>query len=137
MLPNFTIGLNETQLGIVAPFWFVDTMHNTIGSRHTEVSLTQGRLYTTDEALKIGLVDELANSKEEALQKAERFLASFGRIAPQARTLSKMAVRGRAVDKLAKNREADVKTFLQFVNNDKVQMGLEMYLEALKKKAKA
>lgn len=33
MLPNFTIGLNETKLGIVAPTWFQASMRNTISLR--------------------------------------------------------------------------------------------------------
>jgi 3,2-trans-enoyl-CoA isomerase len=28
MLPNFTIGLNETKLGIVAPSWFMARFNN-------------------------------------------------------------------------------------------------------------
>ncbi|MEQ2185191.1 dodecenoyl-CoA isomerase [Goodea atripinnis] len=57
--PRYTIGLNETQLGIVAPFWFKETMVNTVGHRNTEVALQLGLLYKPAEALKIGLVDQL------------------------------------------------------------------------------
>lgn len=32
----FLMGLNETQLGIVAPFWFVDVFKATVGHRHAE-----------------------------------------------------------------------------------------------------
>lgn len=53
MAQNFTIGLNETKLGIVAPTWFMATMENTIGRRQTEVALTTGRMFTTDEASKV------------------------------------------------------------------------------------
>lgn len=135
MLNNFTIGLNETQLGITAPTWFVDTMRNTIGDRQTELSLTQGRLYQTEEALKIGLIDEIATTKEEGIQKAEQFLSTFARISPQARTASKLSIRGPILEKLIKNREADCTFFKTFVGNDKVQKGLEIYLESLKKKS--
>ena len=57
--PKFTIGLNETLLGIVAPFWFKDTMLNTVGQRHTELALQLGTLFTADQALSIGLVDKV------------------------------------------------------------------------------
>lgn len=83
---RYTIGLNETQLGIVAPFWsesismesvavftrwplhitglicvcrFKDTMVNTVGYRTTELALQLGQLYSSAEALQIGLVDKL------------------------------------------------------------------------------
>ena len=45
--------------GIVAPFWFQETMSNTVGHRETERALQLGKLYSGEEALKIGLVDEL------------------------------------------------------------------------------
>ena len=48
--PKFTIGLNETQLGIVAPYWFKDTMVNTIGTRQTELALMMGTLFTSEQA---------------------------------------------------------------------------------------
>ena len=59
--PKFTIGLNETLLGIVAPFWFKDTMLNTVGQRQTELALQLGTLFTADQALGIGLVDKVRN----------------------------------------------------------------------------
>ena len=57
--PKFTIGLNETLLGIVAPFWFKDTMLNTVGQRQTELALQLGTLFTAEQALSIGLVDKV------------------------------------------------------------------------------
>ncbi|XP_019878627.2 enoyl-CoA delta isomerase 1, mitochondrial-like [Aethina tumida] len=134
MLPKFTIGLNETQLGIVAPTWFAATMKNTIGTRQTELALTQGRLFSTDEALQIGMVDEVAQTKEEGLSKAEQFLNKFARISPMARFASKQVVRGKDIQNLAKNREQDLNAFIDVVTLDKVQQGLQMYIESLKKK---
>ena len=46
-----TIGLNETKLGIVAPFWFADTMAYVVGSRQTDLLLQTGALLTTEQAL--------------------------------------------------------------------------------------
>ncbi|XP_074866404.1 enoyl-CoA delta isomerase 1, mitochondrial isoform X2 [Carettochelys insculpta] len=66
--PKYGIGLNETQLGIVAPFWFKDTMVNTIGNRATERSLQLGLSYSPAEAHRIGLVDQLV--PEEKMQSA-------------------------------------------------------------------
>lgn len=53
MLPKFTIGLNETQLGIVAPSWFQASMKNILPPRVTEMALTLGTMFTTEEALKV------------------------------------------------------------------------------------
>lgn len=53
MCPNFTIGLNETRLGIVAPQFFVDSLQNTVSNRVAEKALTLGTLFKTDEALQV------------------------------------------------------------------------------------
>lgn len=93
MLNNFTIGLNETKLGIVAPFWFISTMKNTISAREAEIALTTGRLFKTEEALKIGLIDDTANDKAEAVQKCEHFFKHFAKIPPLARAFTKASLR--------------------------------------------
>lgn len=134
MLNNFTIGLNETQLGIVAPSWFAATMLNTIGTRQTELALTTGRLFKTEEALKVGLIDEIASDKNDGIVKAEAFIKKFARIPPIARTLSKRAVRGKDIKALEDNREKDLNVFLTLIKDPKVQKGLGLYLASLKQK---
>lgn len=135
MLPNFSIGLNETQLGIVAPTWFQATMRNTLSRREAELALTLGTLFSTEEALKVGLIDEVAASKEEGIAKAVSFLDRFKKISPQARSMTKQALRSKDIMELEDNRLQDVDLFVFAVTQPKVQKGLEVYLEALKKKA--
>ncbi|XP_063920450.1 enoyl-CoA delta isomerase 1, mitochondrial-like isoform X2 [Zophobas morio] len=94
MLNKFTIGLNETQVGLTPPTWLIDAMKNTIGGKQTEFALTAGTLFETEEALKIGLVDEVAQSKHDAIEKAEKFLNKFKRIPPHARSITKAKLRG-------------------------------------------
>ena len=50
---QFSIGLNETALGIVAPNWFMDTYSHTISVRQAELALTSARMFSVDEALKV------------------------------------------------------------------------------------
>lgn len=133
--PKFTIGLNETKLGIVAPGWFQDSMKNTISGRDAELALTMGTMFSTDEALNIGLIDETATDKADAIAKAESFLAKTAKIPATARRLTKMTLRQKVIDRLANNRETDLEIFLTFVNQKAVQKGIEMYLESLKQKA--
>lgn len=58
---KFTIGLNETALGIVAPTWFMDTMCHTIPIRQAEYALTTARMFSVDEALKVRSIFLLIN----------------------------------------------------------------------------
>lgn len=135
MCQNYTIGLNETKLGIVAPKWFMASMRNTISRRDAELALTLGTLFTTDEALKVGLIDEIATSKEDAIAKATAFLDKFKKISPQARSMTKQALRSKDIMELEDNRAQDIDLFVYAVTQPKVQKGLEMYLEALKAKS--
>ncbi|XP_017780308.1 PREDICTED: enoyl-CoA delta isomerase 1, mitochondrial-like [Nicrophorus vespilloides] len=135
MVNNFTIGLNETQLGIVAPKWFIASMQNTMSKRDAEIALTSGRLFTTEEALKVGLVDEIASDKEDALAKAEKFFARFAKVNPLARQLTKASLRGEDLQDLLDNKETDVDLFWFSVSQPMVQKSLDKYIEALKKKS--
>lgn len=58
----------------------MDSMKNVIGHRQAELALTSGRMFTAEEALKSGLVDELAADKADALAKAENFIKTFAQI---------------------------------------------------------
>lgn len=132
--PKFTIGLNETQLGIVAPKWFQLSFRDVVKSRDAEMALTLGKMFTTDEALKIGLIDEVASDANDAIAKAEKFIGQFAKISPVARSMTKIQYRAETINWLVKNKELDLNQFLTFVNDPKVQKGLELYLESLKKK---
>ncbi|XP_038206339.1 enoyl-CoA delta isomerase 1, mitochondrial-like [Zerene cesonia] len=133
---KFTIGLNETALGIVAPTWFMGSFCNTVPSRQAEIALTTGKMFTVDEALKVGLIDDVATDKEDAINKCKGFIKKFDRIPPLARAVTKQKFRANTTQWLKDNRKADVAEFLGFLNNPKIQQSLEMYIQSLKQKAK-
>ncbi|MCX2450473.1 enoyl-CoA hydratase/isomerase family protein [Pedobacter sp. PLR] len=55
------IGLNEVPVGIIVPGSIFSLYSFWIGTAHATRSLLEGKLFTPEEALKIGLVDELIN----------------------------------------------------------------------------
>ncbi|XP_055991238.1 enoyl-CoA delta isomerase 1, mitochondrial [Sorex fumeus] len=131
--PKCVVGLNETLLGIVAPFWFKDTLVNTIGHRAAESALQLGTLFPPAEALKVGIVDQVVamdQVQSTALQVMARWLA----IPEHARQLTKNMMRKPTADRLVKQREADVQNFVNFVSRDSIQKSLQKYLEKLKQK---
>jgi len=134
--PKFSIGLNETQLGIVAPFWFKDTMVNTIGTRQTELALMLGTLFTSEQAKAIGLVDEVAAEREEVVAAAHRVALQLARIPREARHVTKMLMRQPTLDKLTCDKQGDIDHFTTFIQQPQIQKPMGMYLEALKKKSK-
>lgn len=128
-----TIGLNETKLGIAAPYWLADLMVNTIGLRQAEISLGLGLLYTPEKALDIGLVDHVVDSEnvfDAALKEANK----WSEVPPVARYASKMWTRRDELKKLEERREDDINTFCDFILNDDVQKHLGHYLQNLKRK---
>lgn len=134
MLPNFTIGLNETRLGIVAPQFFEASFLSVLGRRDAERALTLGTLFTTEQALKVGLVDEVATDKGDAVTRCAAFLAQYRAVSPLARALTKQSLRRAGLEALRENREHDLNLFVMAVQQPKVQKGLEAYLASLKKK---
>jgi len=126
------MGLNEAQFGLVAPPWMGDLMLKTVGQREAEKALMLGTLYPAEDALQIGLIDELVDDgivevcKERALK--------WTKIPPHSRVASKMLLRKDQLDKVAATRSEDLDLFVNVCFSDKVQKNLGLYLESLKKK---
>jgi 3,2-trans-enoyl-CoA isomerase len=131
--PPPLIGLNEAQFGIAAPPFLGHLMLRTIGFRQGEMALSLGTLFTPEQALKIGMVDELADG-DEVLSKSREVALQWTKIPPHARVASKMLARKEFLEELIRNRDEDVEQFQNFVLNDKVQANLGAYLESLRRK---
>ncbi|TYZ64348.1 hypothetical protein PybrP1_012317 [[Pythium] brassicae (nom. inval.)] len=127
------IGLNETQLGIVAPTWFRDTFVNTIGHREAEKMLGLGLQVDATKAKAIGLVDE-AVALEEVFPRSQAAIEKWLAIPDGARVKTKLLMRQETADRLRMNRAADLEQFADFALTDKVQKSLGFYLNSLKKK---
>jgi 3,2-trans-enoyl-CoA isomerase len=134
MLPNFKIGLNETQLGIAIPEVAILATRNIIASRDAELSLTLGQIFKTEEALKIGLIDEIASDKADAIVKCEAFLSHFRKIPPMARGITKQFFRKKVIDLMTENREKDVESFVKYVLDPASQKSLQAFLNGAKSK---
>ncbi|XP_071067546.1 enoyl-CoA delta isomerase 1, mitochondrial-like isoform X2 [Dasypus novemcinctus] len=131
--PKYRIGLNETQLGIVAPFWLKDMLVNTIGHRATERALQLGLLFPPVEALQVGMVDQVVPEDQvqaSALSAAARWMA----IPDHARQLTKDVMRKPTAERLLRQREAYIQNFVDFISRAPMQKALQLYLEKLKQR---
>lgn len=136
ILPNFKIGINETMVGLAVPLWLIDTYLNVIPNRRAgEWDLTASRIYSSEGALKAGLVDELAANKEQGLERAVSFINSYPKHSLAARAITKRQFRAVALKDFEGNRQNDLETFLSTIQKPHVQAYLGDYLESLKKKA--
>ena len=115
----------------------------TIGFRRAELALALGTLFPPDQALEVGLVDEVVNedglvwsSNNPVTQKAYDQAKIFAKIPPQARVASKIVTRDEHIRDIIAKREEDTEHFCGFVTHEAVQCNLKTYVEALKKKSK-
>jgi enoyl-CoA hydratase/carnithine racemase len=64
--PKIRVGLNEVQIGLQFPPKTWKLITHRIAPRSRDRVILEGGLYSPDHAMKLGLVDELMNSEEEA-----------------------------------------------------------------------
>lgn len=152
-----TIGLNETKLGIACSPWMAQMMVSTIGPRKTELALALGTLFPPEQALSVGLVDDIVphqqlelsdeglvdlfpsemkdRSLNPVLQKAYAQARIYAKIPPHARVASKMVIRDEPLFKMIAKRDEDTNHFCGFVMQKSVQKNLTSYVDALKNKS--
>ncbi|MFO7340099.1 MAG: enoyl-CoA hydratase/isomerase family protein [Lysobacteraceae bacterium] len=86
----FTIGMNETQVGLAVPDGAQHLMRRVVGQHRAERLLVSGAMVPDEEALRIGLVDELA-TMEEVVPRALAWLEPLLRL-PRAPMLQTRAL---------------------------------------------
>lgn len=136
MVENYKIGINEILVGVTVPRIIVELMKTIIAAKEAERTLLFGTIYSAQDALKIGMVDELATDKNDSIAKCEAYLMKFNAIPPQARNNTKQLSRQSLLDYMRTQREKDLEEFVASVMNEEAQHVIKKYLESLKKKKK-
>ncbi|XP_060653278.1 enoyl-CoA delta isomerase 1, mitochondrial-like [Drosophila nasuta] len=136
MLPGFTIGIHATKFGYVVPPFIVNSYLSVLPRPVVERALLQGKIFSTEEAQQINLIDEVATSKEEALSKCASFIGSFAEANPVARALTKRQLRAEFAKTLLDEPEAELKESLEYITSPLFQDSLDAYLAKLKSKNK-
>lgn len=73
---NFAMGLNEVQVGLVVPWPIQKAFTRLLGARQAEQLLVRGALFSPDEALAIGFVDEVV-AADKVVEHAVNWLKSM------------------------------------------------------------
>ncbi|XP_038206227.1 enoyl-CoA delta isomerase 1, mitochondrial-like [Zerene cesonia] len=131
---KYKIGLNETTLGVSPPIWIIDALRSTISPRQAEIALTTGKMFTVEEAFELGLIDEVAIDKEDAINKCKQFIKRFDNISPLARSITKKKLRTKTTEWLKANRQADVNDSVKLISRQDFQKKLEIYIQSLKQR---
>ena len=130
-----SIGLNESRLGIVAPPFLARQFIDTLGKRQAELGLSLGTLYSAEDALRIGLVDQVVPA-DQVRATAQQAAVEWAKIPSVARVASKMLIRRPALEVLQQTRQEDTDDFVRFITSDAAQKGLSAYLEMMAKRRK-
>mmetsp|Transcript_3647 Transcript_3647/g.10472 ORF Transcript_3647/g.10472 Transcript_3647/m.10472 type:complete len:99 (-) Transcript_3647:94-390(-) len=91
-----------------------------------------GTLFSADEALDIGLVDTVVNTKEEAEALAAEEMRQWLAVPDVGRRLTKNTIRKLVLDEFCAARPDDLQRFCDHVESEKVQASISEYLAALK-----
>ena len=88
----FAIGLNETQVGLVAPEGIQQLLRRVVGMHRAERLLVSGELVPAERALEIGLVDELV-APGEVVPRAIDWLESLLKLPRQPMLMTRAIAR--------------------------------------------
>ena len=130
---DYSIGVTAAKVGVIAPQWFLKTLTYLMGQRQTELALQQGKVFTPEEARKIGLVDEVCASdllQTKCAEALQPYLETFH----EARAEMKLSLRADLIKEFLQSRDEDMDKFVSFVLQDSVQNQLKNYMQKLKSK---
>lgn len=132
---DFRIGLNEVSVGIPLPPVILAVFRRVVGDRQAEKLAVSGALLPAAEALRAGLVDELAPPDQvvpRAVEHCQRLLA----LPPQAMAETRRIARAGLVRLLDEAGEEEVEEVLRHWFSDETQTTLRGLVEKLAAKRK-
>lgn len=128
---DYSLGLNEVSLGLPVSrniFW---TLQWVVGSRRAELLASSGALLDPEEALAMGLVDELA-AEGEAVAASVAWLEQQLQLPPAAMNRTRLTSRSELLEKISENR-AYARIAADAWFSDEAQRGLRALVEGLGK----
>jgi len=128
-----TMGLNETKIGLAAPYWLAESMKLLTGHREAERLLALSILMKPQEALEKGCVDEVV-APDQLLDRTKEVMEEWLEIPDIGRIQTKKQLRKYFLEELHERRDEDLESFVKGVTNPALQKMLGFYIQSLKKK---
>lgn len=129
----FRIGLNETQVGLSVPDCIQIAMRRLIGSYRAERLLVAGTMLESEQALKLGLVDELA-AIEQVHQRALLWMQDLLKLPRRAMLETRTMARADLADTFADLATLPVDDFLDGWFHPEAQAVMQQVVAQLKSK---
>ncbi|XP_033631183.1 enoyl-CoA delta isomerase 1, mitochondrial-like isoform X1 [Asterias rubens] len=130
---NYNIGFSAVKLGMYVPYWVHELMSRSCGRRTTEKSLQMGLLYKPDEALRIGLIDEVVHPSE-LLNAARKQMSNWLQVPDHARMMTKEMMRAPLLERIHSGQDREIARMTDYLRSDTVQRSIGAYIEKLKNK---
>jgi 3,2-trans-enoyl-CoA isomerase len=130
---KYIIGLNEVPVGIIVPDSAFQLYAFWLGKAHASRSLLEGKLFSPEEALGIGLVDELVNPAS-IMTAAERRIRKYMALEPNTWQQSKLNIRKELIAATAADQSDTLENTLAQWWSPSSRNLLKMIIENLQKK---
>ena len=127
---RFKIGLNEIQVGVRIPRPILAVARHVVGHRQAERMCTQATLFGTDEALRIGLIDELV-PPERVVPRALEWCEHMSSLPPNALRRTRALTRRGVVQALDGIDEETLEQFLDEWFSEESQGALQALVARL------
>ncbi len=130
---KYIIGLNEVPVGIIVPNSIFKLYSFWIGQANATRSLLEGKLFSPEEALEIGLVDELANPAS-IVTAAERKIRKYMGMERNTWSQSKLNIRRDLIAATAADQSKDLEAMLKQWWSPSTRSILKTIIDNLQKK---
>ncbi len=130
----YKTGLNEVQVGLVVSAPIHQALVRAVGARTAEHILVAGEMMTSDRALEIGLVDELAEDPEATVKRSIEWCEQHLALPAQAMLTTRKMARADLHGFFDDQSELGVEKFVDIWNSDSTRAILTALVERLTKK---
>ncbi|RZM29028.1 MAG: enoyl-CoA hydratase/isomerase family protein [Pedobacter sp.] len=130
---KYIIGLNEVPVGIIVPNSIFKLYSFWIGQANATRSLLEGKLFSPEEALEIGLVDELANPAS-IITAAERKIRKYMGMERNTWSQSKLNIRKDLIAATSADQSKDLDAMLKQWWSPSTRSILKTIIDNLQKK---
>ena len=121
---KYVIGLNEVDVGLTVPYGIGMVFQYVVGMRDAEDLLLKAKLISPDEALRVGLVDELCDAENLLDLTLERIAVASNLYSPQ-QTKTKQILREQTLNIMQQNFDRDAQLILDSWFSEAGQQRLE------------
>merc|ERR1719433_1364760 len=105
--------------------------NETYDQRKAERALLPGTLFSANEALNVGLVDDVASTFDDTIELCRTYLNGLAKSYPSARAMSKSLVRKPAIEALKKQFNEDVDLYAKLIMSETFQKAADAHVKAV------